>query len=460
MQFDKAAAIVNGTLYNSEAAGRVFRGVSIDSRTVQPGEMFIAIRGERNDGHDFITGALDRGAAGVMVEFAYPRLEHLPGHTPVIAVPHSHEAMMKLAAAYRQTIPVRIIGITGSNGKTTTKELAYRLILALEEKTYRSPGNLNNLYGAPLALLRMPRDTRFAVMELGISTRTEMPRLAELVKPDVIVLTNVGATHLEFLGSVEAVARAKLQLVELAAEDVPVIVNADDAVLMRETRKVRSRFTTFGIEQAADFKPESIVQDESGGSKVVIENNSFYLPLLGRHQISNLLAAYAAARALGCNLDDVETAALELNTAPWRGQSLQREGIHFIADCYNANPESMKAGVTAFLNLPVTGRRWLILGDMLELGPDAVKYHTEIGRAIARYEFDKLVTVGRLAEHIGRGARAAGIPDNKLLHYGNAGQCVAGSKDMLASGDHVYLKASRGIELEKMLEAYRSGEDA
>jgi UDP-N-acetylmuramoyl-tripeptide--D-alanyl-D-alanine ligase len=451
--------MVDGTLYNSDMATAIFRGVSIDSRTIKQGELFIAIRGDRNDGHEYISQALDRGAAGVLVEFSYPRLEHIPGQTPVIAVQQSHEAMIKLATAYRQTSAARFIGITGSNGKTTTKELTYRLIKALEDHCYRSPGNLNNLYGVPLALLGIPKDCQVAIMELGISTNVEMPRLAEMVRPEIIVITNVGATHLEFLGTVENVAKAKLDLVRESAPEVPLIINADDPILMKEAKKVRSEFTTFALETDADFVPSSIETDTSGGSEVTIENNLFNLPLVGRHQVYNLLAAYAVARTLGYSFYEVDTASLKLTTEPMRGQRVVMNGITFIADCYNANPESMQAGVKSFLSISGENRRWLILGDMLELGKESSSYHQQIGRIAADYDFEKLIAVGEHAADIIHGAKEAGVTKDKLMQFVDAHECVNEIKGLLHEGDIVYLKASRGVGLEAVLNAFRREEN-
>ena len=221
LRFDKLAAAVGGTLYNTERAKSEFSGVSIDSRSVTEQQLFVAIRGERLDGHDYVTQALKRGASGLVVEYNYPGLQKVPGYIPVIAVRNSHEAMMQMAARYRNACPATFVGITGSNGKTTTKELTCSLLQAVETDIYRSPGNLNNLFGVPLALFGVPSDCRIAVIELGISTEVEMPRLAAMVHPEMIIITNIGPTHLEFLGSLEAVARAKLEPVSYTHLTLP-----------------------------------------------------------------------------------------------------------------------------------------------------------------------------------------------------------------------------------------------
>jgi len=453
LRFDQLTAITGGTLYNTVNASRSFRGVSIDSRSTKADELFFAIRGVRNDGHDFIEQAVQKGASGIVAEFTYPKLDHIRGDMAVVAVHNSHEAMIKLAKNYRETSRARFVAITGSNGKTTTKELAFGLINAVEERAYCSPGNLNNLYGVPLALLAMPADTAVAVMELGISTPGEMTRLAEVVHPDVIVITNVGPSHLEFLDSVEAVARAKLELVKAAPEDVPVIVNADDTVLMAEVQKLRGNLITFAVDNEADVTPGSIKREDPGASLVTIDNHTFRLPLAGKHQVYNLLAAYAAFCTLGLTFENYNTLSVLLGTAPMRGQIVQKNNITFFADCYNANPDSVKAALQAFFEMPGGKRRIVVLGDMLELGASGVAYHREIGRMLSKHSFDLAVFVGDLSKHTMREVLSSGIEKHKVRHYDNSHECARSMAEYFRENDFVFVKASRGIGLEAVIDA-------
>jgi UDP-N-acetylmuramoyl-tripeptide--D-alanyl-D-alanine ligase len=458
LRFDQLAEMTGGALRNADRAAGVFNGVSIDSRTLRKGELFVAIRGDNLDGHSFVDQAVHSGAAGLMVEHGWPGLEDV-GEVPVVAVADSHEAMLTMAARYRNQCPARFVGITGSNGKTTTKELAYHLIRVVDRSVYRSAGNLNNLYGVPLALFATPETARVAIIEMGISTRTEMPRLAGLVHPDIIAITNVGPSHLEFLNSVEAVARAKLELVRQAAPEVPVIVNADDPVLMSETKKVRPGCTTFGIDGKADFRPQAMEVDRGGGTEVTIEGHAFRLPLAGRHQVYNLLAAYAVFRTLGYEFAGVDTGDINLATAPMRGQMQTKKDITFFADCYNANPDSMKAGLTTFFELPGRGRRVVILGDMLELGKAGPGYHQRVGRDLAARDFDLTILVGHLAHYIRDELLGAGVPESRVVYFDKlppAGQAVAA---LLRAGDLVMVKASRGIGLEAVIEAVGTEEE-
>lgn len=451
MRFDQLAEITKGMLRTTEQAERVFAGVSIDSRTLQPEQLFIAIRGESADGHGFVDRAVASGAAGVLAQTGCLTKTSQPREVPVVEVPDSHAAMLQLAASYRDTVDAQRLGITGSNGKTTTKEFACRMLQAVTDNVYCSPGNYNNLYGIPLALFAMPTTTDIAVLEMGISVPGEMARLASLVRPHLLIITNVGATHLEFLGSVENVAREKLSALEQAQPNAPLIINADDPILMAAAKQISSPQVTFGLKSDATFSPDRVDSDRSGMTSVTIEGHTFRLQLFGDHQIMNLLAAYAAVRELGYTFDAVDTDGIELLSADMRGERIEADGITFVSDCYNANPESVRSGLASFNSLPGSERRVIILGDMLELGEDSERYHIEIGEQINEYTFDMLIVVGALSRNIAKGARGSGVACRRLMHYDTAEACANDMVKVLQSGDLVYLKGSRGIGLEKIL---------
>lgn len=458
LRFDQLAALAGGTLNNTSGAERNFSGVSIDTRTLEPGQLFIAIKGDRNDGHDFIPVAVDRGAAGVLAENSFNGLHRVRGDVPVVSVECTHRTMMKLATAYRERTRAKIAAITGSNGKTTTKEFAYSLLCALVSDAYRSPGNFNNLFGLPLALFGMSIKTKAAVMELGISTKGEMTKLGQMVQPDVITITNVGPSHLQSLGTVEGVARAKLELVNVCPPEVPLIINADDPVLMKVAPEYREDFVTFAIDAPAWFRPESI-EPQEGGTTVIIEGHRFILPIPGRHQVYNLLAAYATIKTLGYTFDNIDTAGIELTTAPMRGQTVTRGDVRIVADCYNANPDSVRAGLAAFFATPANGRKVVILGDMLELGSDSKVLHRKLGVELAEYEFDLAIFVGQQSQHSMRGALDSGTDVSRLRYIDSAAECAAQIGQMIQAGDLVYVKASRGVGLETVVEAIGSGEE-
>jgi UDP-N-acetylmuramoyl-tripeptide--D-alanyl-D-alanine ligase len=266
-------------------------------------------------------------------------------------------------------------------------------------------------------------------------------------------VTNVGPTHLEFLGTVEAVAHEKLQAMKYAERDATLIVNADDQVLMAEARRVHDRPITFAVSGKADYRPDSIRQVD-GATAVTIEAHRFRLPLFGQYQVYNLLAAYAISRTVGCRFEGIDTESIELSAASMRGDTIRAGEITFISDCYNANPEAVKAGLISLVQIPSVGRRVVILGDMLELGEDSPAYHQEIGLALGAHRFDLIIAIGPLSTKLVQGATKAGIPAERLCHYRDARACAEAIKDLLKPGDLVYLKGSRGVGLEIILEQF------
>ncbi len=457
MRFDQLATYCHGNLNNSSHDAKLFHGVSIDSRTLSRDELFIAINGEQQDGHAYINNAIEQGAAGVVVENAYLNSNALSDNTAVVAVEDSHTAMLDLAKEYRNSLSAKAIAITGSNGKTTTKELTFTLLQAVEKNVYKTPGNLNNLFGLPLTIFSIDKACKAMVLELGISTENEMPQLAEIAQPDVVLITNIGVSHLEFLSTVEEVAKAKLELIKNADASVPLIINGDDAVLVAEAKKMRESFITFSVDNDADFNVEKITPHVDGGNIVTIENYEFYLPLIGKHQIANLVAAYAAVRTLGYSFESVDTIQIKFDTAPMRGQMLEVAGMKIIADCYNANPDSMKAGLKAFFDLKSDKRKVLILGDMLELGDDAKKYHAELGEYISNNKFDLLITVGELVKEIYKNCNASGL---KKVEYVDSMTLSREIFSHVTEDDFIYIKGSRGVGLEKVLHVLQtSGEE-
>jgi UDP-N-acetylmuramoyl-tripeptide--D-alanyl-D-alanine ligase len=449
--------MTGGELRTMELGDRTFIGVSTDSRTIAEGQLFFAIRGERNDGHKHLDQVISRRAAGVVTEKGYFADKPLPSQVAVVEVADTHATMIKLASEYLQSTKAKRLGITGSNGKTTTKEFAYRLLSACSEKVYRSPGNFNNLFGIPLALFAMPDDTQFALLEMGVSVPGEMARLAPIIKPHIMTVTNVGPTHLEFLKTVTNVAREKLQAMKFAAPEGVLIINADDPVLTVEARKARLCPITFGIEDKADYRPDSVAR-LNGATTVTIEKRIFRLPLFGHYQVYNLLAAYAIARTAGCSFESVNTENIVLGTVAMRGEKLEAHGITFVADCYNANPESINAGLASFARMSGGQRKIVILGDMLELGADAVRYHNEVGAQLATFSFDLILAVGPLSKYVIENAAANGISESKLHHFNDAGACAEACGTLLVEGDLVYLKGSRGIGLEAVLKRFTNRE--
>lgn len=456
MRCSELATICNGTLYNTAAANSLIKGVSIDSRTIVPGQLFIAIRGAYQDGHNYINQAIANGAAGLISEFDYPGLAQIPGTVPFITVRDSHRAMIQLATEYRQTTGTHIIAVTGSNGKTTTKEYIFSMLEQLDPDTYKSPGNLNNLFGVPLSIFNMPVNCRHAVYELGISTINEMPELAKIVKPNSVLITNVGPSHIEFLHSVKEVARAKLTLITNSNPDTKLIINGDDSVLVEEAQKCKNNFVTFALDNEASYKPDLIEKDDLGYTLIRIEGNNFKLPLSGKHQLYNLLAAYAAVRESGYSFEQIRTEDIYFETAPMRGQSEHYDGISFLVDCYNANPASMTASLQAFADSVDSEQRSIaILGDMLELGTESETYHRELAGDIHSTKPDLVILVGKATRVTADELFAKGWSPQNVLHFTNTQELQQVIKNILRENDAVLVKGSRGIALEAIIETYK-----
>jgi UDP-N-acetylmuramoyl-tripeptide--D-alanyl-D-alanine ligase len=456
LDFKTLAKEVKGALADHRFGTVLFEGVSIDSRAVQPGDLFIAIRGEKDDGHKYINDVMTKAAAGLLVCADYADLVKIQERIPVVSVPDTHEAMITLAQGYRRRLKGRFVAITGSNGKTTTKEFVYAMISLVEEKTYRSPGNLNNLFGLPLAIFAMPIETKYGIFELGISVPGEMTRLAKMIIPDLILITNVGPTHLETLGTVENVAEAKLELVDAAGSDVPVILNNDFPILMQAARKRNRKFITYGIDTPADFTARRIGISDDGFPMIEIDGAIIKARLFGEHQAYNILAGYATCQVLGLNIKPEQLNDIDYRFAPYRGEIENINGLTIIADCYNANPASLRSGLLSFRNYldspTMKGKGNIaVIGDMLELGEKSDEYHREIGTLAGQLKFDRIIAVGPMSQEICNAAIKAGMANKSVLHFLEVEKAGEFLINIIKRGDVIYLKASRGIGLEKII---------
>ena len=456
LDFAALAEIVGGELLDKRFNSTFFEGVSIDSRTISPRQLFIAIRGEKTDGHKYISDAISRGAAGLMLDRRDINLTSISKDSPILIVPDTHGAMIRLASGYRAKLSADIIAITGSNGKTTTKEIAFAIIASKYSSTYRSPGNLNNLFGLPLAIFSMPYNTRYGVFELGISIPGEMTRLAGMLHPDIAVITNIGPTHLETLGTVENVAEAKLELVDSIGASKPAIINADEPVLVKAARRRNRKYITYGIDFPADFTARRVGISDDGFPVIEIEGTAIKIRLFGDHQIYNILAGFALARTLGINIDPEELNHINYQFAPYRGEIENIHSLTIIADCYNANPVSMQSGLETFSgylkNSSMRGRRGIaVLGDMLELGSASPEYHREIGKLLARLDFPMTIAVGPLSRDMYEAALQSGLAREKIMHFEEVDAAAEYLLNNSSRNDVVYFKASRGIGLEKII---------
>jgi UDP-N-acetylmuramoyl-tripeptide--D-alanyl-D-alanine ligase len=430
----------------------VAQGYSIDSRTVAPGELFFAVKGERLDGHDFVDAALERGALAAVVR--NDQLARFSGNSKLLAVDDTLIALQTLATAVRKLWGKPLVGVTGSAGKTTTKE-AIAHVLSSRFRVLKSEGNFNNHFGLPLMLLRLEPEHDLAVIEMGMSHAGEIRALAKIAQPDVGVVTNVAPVHLEFFDSLAGIARAKYELVESLPSSGTAVLNADDEYVSQFGHNFKGKVIRYGTVIGADVWAENVQSHGTEGSEfdVVVAGyrERATLPLVGEHNVLNALAAVSVAIAQGMKVSEAIEALATLKPADKRGQVLQLGNITVINDCYNSNPKALAAMVDALSGM--NGRRRIVVaGEMLELGPAGEELHRDSGRHIAEKKIDVLIGVRGLARPMVEAAGQNGIRAEFVATPEEAGDWLAReTKD----GDVVLLKASRGVKLEKALETWK-----
>jgi UDP-N-acetylmuramoyl-tripeptide--D-alanyl-D-alanine ligase len=439
-------------------------GVSIDSRTLRPGELFIAIHGPRHDGHAFIATALAAGAGAGLV--ARARYAEYPGEIQgrLFAVDDPLAALQRLAAQaceiWRKAKPGRLVGaVAGSVGKTTTKEILAALV-GSQFRVLKTPGNLNNEYGLSLTLLRLDEECDAAIVELGMSHRGELARLAQIASPDVGVITRVAVEHLEFFSSLDEIALAERELVEnLAWPRAIALLNADDERVARFAEVAQGRVITFGTDSRADFRAENIADRGLEGSSFDFVSaggrTRLDLPLIGRYNVMNALAALAAASVWDISAAGARRAFSTLKPADKRGEVVRFEdGFTVINDSYNSSPSALNAMMELLAATPGYRRRILTAGEMLELGDSSADLHRECGRAAAKHEgIDWIVGVRGRASELVRAAVGAGHPEERARYFETSEEAAAFLQGFVSPGDLLLLKGSRGVRMERVLEA-------
>lgn len=445
----------------SGAAERLVTGYSIDSRTLRAGDLFFAIRGPRFDGHQFVAPALERGAAGVVVEQGFYAAAP-PGQRPsLIPVANTHQALTELARQVRRKWGKTLVAITGSTGKSTTKEML-AAILSQKLCVLRSPGNLNNEFGLPLALLALEPQHDVAVMELAMSSAGEIARLASLADPQIGVVTNVTAAHLQFFDSVDAIARAKRELIDYLASTGPgatAVLNEDDERVRGFSDNFPGKVLTFGFSPRADFRAIEVATAGLTTTVKVSEPDGefeFSLPLPGRHNVQNALAARAASANFGISADQARTALSQFKNLHQRSEILTLPGeITVMNDCYNSNPLAMERMLETLAAWPGAQRRIVVAGEMLELGPTAPQLHREIGCKCASSGVEWVIGVQGNAQHIVAGAIECGIDAARTRFFADAPSAGEFCRSLIAPGDVVLVKGSRGVHLETVIELLR-----
>jgi len=427
-------------------------GVSTDSRSIKPGELFFALRGERFDGHRFVAEALKRGGRGVVVD--------KQGHgiadetIAIIEVTDTLQALGDLANLWRRKHPIPVIAVVGSNGKTTTKEMVAG-ILQPKGTVLKNPGNLNNLIGLPLSLLKMNANDRVAVLEMGMNHIGEILRLTRIAEPNVGIVTNIGPVHLEGVGSIEGVMKAKGELLEGMGAHGSLIFNADDPRVVALSTEFTGAKICFGIKNPADWMARDIRTRRDGGVTFRLIGSSgeitIALKLMGEHQVYNALAATAATSHLGAGIGEIKRGLESFQPPPMRMELIfLGKGIKIINDAYNANPPSMESALHTLADI-TEGRKIAVLGDMWELGEFAQQAHRELGRQVKEYGIDLLFLLGQFAPHVAQGSQEAGMPP-EAVYIGEDHHAVSlRLARQLHKGDWVLVKGSRIMKMETII---------
>jgi UDP-N-acetylmuramoyl-tripeptide--D-alanyl-D-alanine ligase len=433
----------------------LFRGIRADSRAVRPGDLFLALRGPRHDGHDYVQEAFARGAAGAVV--CEDRAAATASCGPLLIVADTLAALQNLARGYRATLKADMIGVTGSAGKTTVKEMV-AAVLAQRGPTAKTIGNWNNDIGLPLSLLEAPAGAQFGVFEVGMNHAGELRPLCDLLQPRRGIVTNIGPVHMEFFLSLEDIAREKSEVLRCLPADGTAVLDADGPFFAFLKKTTRARVLAIALCGEADYQGEVLdvvngdfaVRETATGARVVLR-----VAAPGRHNIVNALFAVAVGRSAGASWEQIADALAAYQAPSMRWTVVEQNGVLFINDAYNANPLSMRAALETFRKTPVTGRRWLVLGGMRELGACERAEHEALGRLVAEGEWNGLVTVGALGDLIGESAAANGMPRDRIYICETHEKAAEVLRGALKAGDAVLLKASRGEALEKVLDLWQ-----
>lgn len=416
---------------------------------MRAGEIFLALRGGNFDGHDHLQAAAAAGAVGAVIG-ALKVSVNLPDNFVLISVDDTLAAYQSIAANYRKSLPLKVIGITGSNGKTSTKDLT-AAVLAQRFHVLKTEGNLNNHIGVPRMLLQANRSHEVAVLEMGMNHPGEIAPLARIASPDVAIITNIGRAHLEFMGSREAIAKEKGMLAEAVESTGAVILNGADEFTPSIARRTRARVITVGSDDGA-IHAESITQDFSGSQFMLAaegEKLSVRLPITGRHMVINALLAVAAGRALGIPLQECVEALASVKLTKGRLERKELQGRLILDDSYNANPDSMSAALETLASLPTDHRRIAVLGKMGELGDAAEEGYRAVGQLAAAKEIDCLVTVGEEAIAMHSAARQAGMVE--AIHAADTDEAAQRLVEFSRAGDLILVKGSRSAGMERVL---------
>lgn len=445
-------AAANAKVYKEEKQD--FAAVVTDTRKISEGVLFVALKGERFNGEDFAAEALAKGAAGVVVSESCDEKQLEKCQGTVLQVKDTLLAYQLIAKAWRDKFPeIPVVAITGSNGKTTTKDLT-AAVLSAKGAVLKTQANFNNEIGLPLTLLGLQKEHKAAVVEIGMRGFHQIEVLAPIASPQIGIVTNVGETHMELLGSLENIAKAKQELVEAIPAGGTVILNVDNKYVagMRAAVKAGVKVITFGLEQAADVKGEAI-HTEGNVTKFMVtyanERHEYEVNMVGRHNVYNTLAAIAAGFAMGLTPAEVREGLSHLEATKMRFELQQVKEWNVVNDAYNASPMSMTAAINTLSEL-AKGRKIAVLGDMLELGSVSEEAHLHVGEEVAEHGFTALITRGEMGEFIAKGAEGKGMKE--VYRCGSHEEAAEKLHEILQTGDTLLFKGSRGMAMEKIID--------
>lgn len=447
------AKLAHATLKPNSASNLPVRAISIDTRTIDAGDVYVPIIGERLDGHQFTKMAFDKGAVAAFQDTA-----HVPSDQtqPYLVVEDTTEAFTRLATNYRDSLNLKMIGITGSNGKTTTKDIVHS-VLSQKYRTKKTTGNLNNEIGVPRTLLQLDEDTEAAIVEMGMSARGEISHLTQMVKPDIAVITNVGDVHLEQLGSIENIAQAKLEILESMDEQGLFLYNYDNHVLREAveariaTEGIRPRILTFGTSEKADHQL-SLIRSTPAGTTFTLDGEKYTVDLLGGYQIYNACVAILIGRVCGLSDDAIRAGLHVSDLTPWRTELKHYKGFDMLVDVYKSNPPSLREALRTVALLYGYSRKIAILGDMLELGSNETELHRQVGREIDPNVFDYVLFYGSLSRAMMEGA-LENYDASRVFHFENKQDLIDQAKYLITPNTLVLLKGSRAMRLEEVMES-------
>ncbi len=441
-----------GAHVSGEGSEREISGFSIDTRTITPGDLFIAIRGERYDGNHYVVEAVRKGAVGAIVsEASLAGSPELAG-TPLVVVPDTVAALQALARRVRRDSGTAVVAVTGSAGKSTTKEITAEFLSA-RYKVFRNRGNLNNHIGLPLSLLELRHKPDIGVLELGMNHFGEISALVKIAEPEVRVWTNVGPAHLEFFGTVEAIADAKAEILEGAGSDDLLVANADDELVMRHATEFSGRVRTFGLERPADVRALAVRDLGIDGTAALVRTPigeaEVRTPLPGTANLANVLAAAAVAIRFDIPLDDIVTRAAALKPVARRGEITRTGGVAIVDDSYNSNPKALSRALSMVAGETRYKRKVAVIGEMLELGDASADLHRASGQEAARVGISELIAVGGSnARALAEGAAGAGMPAANVHYVETSKDAADLAVTLVRPGDLVLVKGSRGIRTE------------